>query len=345
MNRKKQRPRPFWPWLLGLSFALGLAGAAALAWMWHALERYEAATPEAAILACIRQVQQGGAAAEPPYELLPGRFCSEQDYWAAAKKRLEPLPQKRDELRFFRAGEAGGARYTVAAEGGEPVEFLLYPKEEGWQAWPLVPALPDHTVTAPAEVSLKINGIPLGDAERVGSAAAPGFEALGETAPQVYTYQVSGLLAEPELTAQSEQGDCRVEWSGERTARVEIAPGGGEAEGLAAFLDRAARAYAAFVSADLPFRELSPLLVADTEFYHSLRTFDSRWYVSHDSAAVENLSVTGLAAAGEGAASGTVSFTYVVKKEGLKPRSYHSCYRMHAVRQEGEWKLLGLEVQ
>lgn len=345
MAEKKRNARPFWPRLLGLALALTLAGGAALAWMWRALERYEAATPEASILSCIRAVQAGGEAPEPPYELLPGRFGSEKDYWAAAEKQLAALPASRDELRFFRTAQGEAVRYTVTAQEGQKAEFLLYPQQGGWRAWPIVPALPDYSFTAPATARLWVNGVPLSYAEKVGGAAAPGFEALGETAPQVYTYQVSGLLAPPELTAESDEGECLVEWSGERAAHVEVRLAGEAADELAAFLERAARVYAAFVSSDAAFSELSPLLVKDTAFYHDLRTFDSHWYVSHDSVEFEEMQVLELASAGGEAASGTVSFTYVVKKEGLKPRSYPSCYRMCAVRRDGAWRLLALQVK
>ena len=54
--RYASRPRPFWPWLLGFALVLCAVGAAGLAVLWGALERYEAATPEAAILRSRRKV-------------------------------------------------------------------------------------------------------------------------------------------------------------------------------------------------------------------------------------------------------------------------------------------------
>ena len=54
--RYASRPRPFWPWLLGFALVLCAVGAAGLAVLWGALERYEAATPEAAILRSVKAV-------------------------------------------------------------------------------------------------------------------------------------------------------------------------------------------------------------------------------------------------------------------------------------------------
>ena len=169
--------------LLGLALALTLAGGAALAWMWRALERYEAATPEASILSCIRAVQAGGEAPEPPYELLPGRFGSEKDYWAAAEKQLAALPASRDELRFFRTAQGEAVRYTVTAQEGQKAEFLLYPQQGGWRAWPIVPALPDYSFTAPATARLWVNGVPLSDAEKVGGAASGLIDTIKSARP------------------------------------------------------------------------------------------------------------------------------------------------------------------
>ena len=118
-----------------------------------------------------------------------------------------------------------------------------------------------------------------------------------------------------------------------------------DAAALEGFFDRTARVYARYVSADASFAELQGALVGDTEFYNSLRTFDSSWYVSHDSTAFEDFSVSELESLGPDAAAGTVRFTYMVYKEGLRPRSYPSVYRMYAVRGENGWKLLDLQVQ
>ena len=66
---------------------------------------------EAAILNCIRAVQAGGEAPELPYELPPGRFCSEKDYWAVAEsswRRCRPAATSC----AFSARRRGGGRAT-----------------------------------------------------------------------------------------------------------------------------------------------------------------------------------------------------------------------------------------
>ena len=143
----------------------------------------------------------------------------------------------------------------------------------------------------------------------------------------------------------SEAGSCLVEWETPLKAVVTVEPSGEDAASLEDFLGRTARLYARYVSADVSFAELREVLVPGTGFYNGLRTFDSSWYVSHDSTDFEDFSVSQLEAFGPDAAAGTVRFTYMVYKEGLRPRSYPSVYRMYAVRQENGWKLLDLQVQ
>lgn len=341
------RPRPFWPWPVGFALVLFALGGAALAMLWGALERYEAATPEAAILRSVQAVQAGEVKEEDvPAAVLPGRFATAAQYLEEARALLEGLPTDRDSLRFVRRGEAGGAEeYVVVDEEGGRAEFLLFPEEKGWRAWPRVQALSTVTIRAPKGVALTVDGRPLEESERSETAAVPGFEALGEAAPQQCVWQVEGLLEQPEVTAQSEAGSCRVEWETPLSAVVTVEPNAQDAASLEEFLDRTARVYARYVSADASFAELKGALVQDTEFYNSLRTFDSSWYVSHDSTAFEEFSVSELESLGPDAAAGTVRFTYMVYKEGLRPRSYPSVYRMYAVREGEGWKLLDLQVQ
>ena len=341
------RPRPFWPWPVGFALVLFALGGAALAVLWGALERYEAATPEAAILRSVQAVQAGEVKEEDvPAAVLPGRFATAAQYLKEARALLEGLPTDRDSLRFVRRGEAGGAEeYVVVDEEGGRAEFLLFPEEKGWRAWPRVQALSTVTIRAPKGVALTVDGRPLEESERSETAAVPGFEALGEAAPQQCVWQVEGLLEQPEVTAQSEAGSCRVEWETPLSAVVTVEPNGQDAASLEEFLDRTARVYARYVSADASFAELKGALVPGTEFYNSLRTFDSSWYVSHDSTAFEEFSVSELESLGPDAAAGTVRFTYMVYKTGLRPRSYPSVYRMYAVREGEGWKLLDLQVQ
>lgn len=341
------RPRPFWPWPVGFALVLCAAGAAALAVLWGALVRYEAATPEAAILRSVQAVQTDSVKEEDvPAAMLPGRFATAAQYLEEARALLDGLPADRDSLRFVRKGETDGAEeYVVVDDEGGRTEFLLFPVEEGWQAWPRVQALSAVTIHAPRSVSVSVDGQPLSEAELSGTAAAAGFEALGDGAPQECTWLVEGLLEEPQVTAESGEGVCRVEWETPLCAVVTVEPDADAAAALQSFFDRTARVYARYVSADASFAELKGALVPDTDFYNSLRTFDSSWYVSHDSTAFEEFSVSELESLGPDAAAGTVRFTYMVYKEGLRPRSYPSVYRMYAVREGSGWKLLDLQVQ
>lgn len=338
------RPRPFWPKALTFGLICCAAGGAALFWLWGALERYEASTPEAAILRNIQMVQ-GDVEYEVPADLLPSRFANAQQYRAAARDLVGQMPAQRDELRFLKKESGDVVRYIVEDEDGTRADFVLYPKENGWDAWLQVPSLAAVTVRAPEGVALALDGLRLDEDEPAQTQPVPGFEELGEQAPRQCVWQVEGLLELPELAAQSELGACTVQWETPLSATVTVQPDDRDAAELEAFFGDCARRYARYVSADLSFGELSGRLVRDTQLYESLRTFDSSWYVSHDSTDFEEFAISELVWHGPDAASGTVRFNYIVYKQGLRPRSYPSEYRMHAVRQDGGWKLLNLQVQ
>ena len=236
-----------------------------------------------------------------------------------------------------------GAKFSKDRSGYFRVDSIT--RGANWNGATRSPlTLPEVDVRA-GDYIVAVDGRPLEQSELSETTAVPGFEALGETAPQECVWQVEGLLEQPEVTAQSEAGDCRVEWKTPLNAVVTVEPDTEDAVALQDFFDRTARVYARYVSADASFAELKGSLVPDTEFYNSLRTFDSSWYVSHDSTAFEDFSVSELQSFGPDAAAGTVRFTYMVYKEGLRPRSYASVYRMYAVRDGGGWKLLDLQVQ
>ena len=342
------RPRPFWPWLAGFALVLFALGAAGLALLWGALERYETSTPEAAILRCVQQARAGGLQQEEvPADMVPSRFATARQYLDEAQELLAGMPADRDSLRFVQKGEgAGGAvDYTVVDDEGIRTEFVLFPGGGGWQAWPRVQTLAAVTIRAPGTARVFVDGIPLEEQELDSSAAVPGFSALGEGAPEQRTWRVEGLLEAPQVTAESGEGACSVTWETPLQAVVTVAPEADAAASLESFFGAVARVYARYVSNDASFAELKGSLVPDTQFYNSLRTFDSSWYVSHDSTDFEDLSVSELESFGPDAAAGTVRFTYMVYKTGLRPRSYPSEYRMYAVRGEDGWKLLDLQVQ
>ena len=94
------RPRPFWPWPVGFALVLCALGAAALAVLWAALVRYEAATPEAAILRSVQAVQGNALKEEDvPEAMLPGRFATAGQYLEEARALLNAIDlYVRDEL-------------------------------------------------------------------------------------------------------------------------------------------------------------------------------------------------------------------------------------------------------
>lgn len=341
MNKPKQKSR-FWVFLLAL-FLVGLAaGAFLLNYLWDKLEIYQKTTPQYAILQSIQQLQAGNATGEVPSQLLPNQFATQADYWRAAAAQTERLHTEYDALRFYSGGQVGETRYTVL-DGEIKVEFLLLAEGSGWQAWPVVSAEYSCTVQAPAGVSVFADGVLLAEQAQPKSEAVAGFEEA-KTQPEVLTYQLTELFAQPTLEVSCDWGICEIVWSDETAAQITVYPIEAQQTELYAFFEKVAKVYANFVSQDATFAQLSPHLLPDTTFYKNLRGFDNSWYVTHDSVVFENFTLENLVMEGQGLASAEASFDYIVKKEGLSNREYPSHYRLCAARNEDGWKLLNLQI-
>ena len=346
MARTKKRPAAFRRGLALWALLLALAGGLGLALLWGALERYEQSTPEHAILALVQTARAGDdAALAQAAGFAPQGMATVESWAGAARAALADIPEDRDRLAFVKGEQAGDSlAYALAVDGTVAARFTLTRQGEGWRAAPDLATLPDYTLTAPAGVELTVNGVPLDPAAGEDSPAA-GFEDMGDAAPRVVRWTVSGLYAAPQVTATSNGAACPVVRDEEKHTVTAGLPEdeAGRAE-AAQFLETAAKQYAQFISEDVSLTQLARILYPDTSLHKGLKGYYVGWYVTHTGVRFDDLKIENVVAAGPDAWTGDVSFTFVVTKPGLEDRKYPSRYHMAVVRAGGAWKLVSLDV-
>lgn len=352
MKREKPKKKRF---LRGLAllWAVGLAvGAAGLGWLWLALDRYEASTPEAAVRWYLGRVERGewdALYAESGFAESgqPG----EAEYTAYLKAVYKALPE---DPRLVRTGEEGGAVYQLCgADGKEVARLELTSAPEGekyaYRVRTKAEYLDPIVVELPQGAQLLADGVPLPDSALRGAETAKGYEDLpeGQTAPQLLRYELTGRLTLPELTLpEGQQGEYAISGPDEtgrqlvyQVSRQLSAQQREEASDLA---QRAAKTYAAFVTQDATRQELNAFLLPGTPFYRSMQQFYNGWYVEHTGYDYRNVVCDAFESAGENAFSARVSFDYVVLR-GAKEYLYPSSYRLYFLRTEQGWRLVRLD--
>ena len=332
--------------LAGWAALLAVAGGVLLTLLWGALEQYELSTPEHAILSLVELARSADdQTLADAAGFVPEGVATLESWAGAARAALADIPGDRDRLAFVKGDKQGDAvGYALAVDGKVTPRFTLTAVNGGWQAAPALTTLPAYTVTAPAGVTMRVNGVAL-DAAAGTDSPADGFADMGDAAPRVVSWTVDGLYAAPQITAEQDGAVCPVTRDDKKHSAAAGMPEdeAGRAE-AAAFLEQAAKQYAQFISEDVSFSQLARILYPDTALYKGLRGYYVGWYVTHTGVRFDDLKVENVAAVSPDAWTGDVSFTFVVTKPGLEDRKYPSQYHIAAVRQDGGWKVVSLDV-
>ncbi len=337
---KKARPSRFRRGLLFYFLALLAVGAVALVFLWFALGRYEAATPQY----CIRQFLAKAAAGELEPAEPTGPFTDPAAYTALLQQQAAALPADPGLYRT-RAFEDGSIQWEVRGEDGScALRLLLTPREGGgWQAVPQPELLPPVTLRAPQGVQLTVNGRPLTADYCTGQEPVHGFEALGEEAPMTQVFLLEGLLAAPQITAQGPGGqDCPISGDAENGYQAMLPPTPEEAPALQQAAAKVTGIYAAFITEDATLTDLSAVCLHNTPFWAAVSTFYNHWYVKHDSSRIENLEFEQLYLVAPNAFCAELSFEDVILRKGKEdrfPARYHLCL----LQTDSGWKLASLE--
>ncbi len=284
----------FWKGL-GLFFVGMLVLTAVLcALLWQALKKYEAGTPAAAMRRYLVQVQQQEY--DQLYEasgFTPTEFTGKEEY-IAYLKRLYDGQNLSQAIFNQRTGGADGRRlYAVMANGSPIADLDVWQETENgpWQVRTHLDLDGWYEVLAPEDTDVWVNGVLLAP-EEADTTLAPAYAGLPETVsgPQMTLYRVTGVLGEPDVTAEDENGRCAVEQSDPEEGEdaplgvytVLLKPDEKTAKTYKALAQQAAETYATFISQDTDRSVMLAQLIYGSEFHKRVASYNI-WYAEHTS--------------------------------------------------------------
>lgn len=337
--------------LLVLFLACCLLIAGALVWLYKALQTYEATTPNAALATYFKRLAAGEL---ETIHAESGFTPTRWNTWAHYDAFITQLFENPSNGYTWRATagqtEDGGKLWQVYA-GAEPLgKVALYEgagQNGGWRVSVPMSYCKSRTVSAPGHVTVYVNGEALLPQDASETRPLAEFDGLEEPAlmPKTLDYVLEPMLFEPDIKAMAPNGSpclmLRGETDTDLVAKVVLPPE--DEAAMAARLEAAARLHALYITGDAAFDEVQGCLYPGTDFYHRLRTFDSQWYVDHDSASFREVEVTNIESHAEDSFTGNIHFVYQIHR-GTHLHEFPSAYRMSFTLRDGTWQLVQLQV-
>ncbi len=342
MEKSKKKHTKFFTaaWIVTAFFAL-IIGITLIV-LWNFLSAFEKSDPRYYIDEVVNAIEEkryDDAAALSHFE--ESKFFSKSQYTSYIKdtlgegtelKVMEAKSEKEGEKVYRVKGAKGELRFSLTEQPdtlGFGLSSYTVKQELGESgSW---------KITAPDNVPVLVNGIELDESYRADEAVWPAqFNTLHDTslAPRLAVYRVD--VSGAEVQVDYSEKDC--------TAQISLIKADVPQDRSDAIL-QAAKTYARFVSGDATLTNVAQLLYTDTEFYDSVKTYSSYWYISHDSAEFENLKILNYTEYGEDAFSAEVTFDYHVRRaRGNIDKTYPTHYRVSFAKIDGAIRVVNIEV-
>ncbi|MBP3266602.1 MAG: hypothetical protein J6I66_04880 [Lachnospiraceae bacterium] len=208
---------------------------------------------------------------------------------------------------------------------------------------------PGHIhISAPDNVSLMINGIEYSGEGTIGM-EPPAQRFIGdyEELPRINEYEVDGFYYLPDVAAISADGTnlpvlCDMNT---HTYYVDYPRDSAYREEVEELAKEAVGAYANFVSGDLPEGELRKYFTANNIFLYYMEHAELKWFTRHRASEIHSAEVVDFIAY-----SDDVCYCEVIVEQYLtmewgpnEPEVITTDGKFYFVKQNGEWKVLGIE--
>ncbi len=345
---KKNKISIFSIFLLILTTSLSVITVFSLNYLWNYLEAYEKQNPTRISENYAQKLLDGDFS----QIIATGGFQTNEFNDEKALSKYINLLANGDisSIRVFKTGNNGKTlNYGIFCGEKEILSFSLSPDGKkdkfGLESWKIstqkITGKKHAKIIAPKGAKVYIDKKIVSDKylkENLYSINAYSVLLQKELAPQFSTYEVSGLLNEPEISAVLENGEkCKISnQDGSFLAYPEISKDfENEAKKI---VQNTAIKYATYTTQDTSFDELSTYLFKESEFYKKIKDFKNEWQPEH-TFEYTNVAVTNIIKYDESHFTADISFKYTLKRK-YRENSYDVNYSTAFIKSNGQWKLV-----
>ena len=346
---KKRKKTRFWKGLSVYAVLLIAVVAVGLWFFYSFLEKYEAATPNAALERYLTWVSM------EDYESIYESSGFEESHLNTKEQYIHYFKNLYDNaddlsLREQVTTDDSVHRYSLYSGKEKLSNIVLARDPEGdgssWYVSTELQYQEPFTVIASGDVRLSVNGTEINllqlKATEIQKSVFPTVEDAEITLPVIQQYTIEGLLNPPTVTALTLGGEeCIVKQDGQ-TIPVFAPATDTQQKELEDLAIEAATTYARFVARDASRTTLLEYVHKDSELYQTIRNFSNVWFNTHEGYDFHDIAVSAFNRYSSDDFTCIVSFQPTYLFEGETVTAAPVNYRMTFLYTEDAWMLYSL---
>lgn len=320
---------------------------------WKYLECYEKSVQTAPIKNFIAQLQSENyedalAACDDNHE-----FFSDSE--VLKEYAEENFSGKLKNLRYLKSSSEesdGSVLYNVYSDETKILTVSVVKSDEkvgfGLYSYKLknieVKYIDDITVCAPADAVVYVNGNVLDRSYAKVKLLDDMFMGISEDeCPSMLIYSIGGCVSYPEIAVVVDTKTVlEAKDTSDRFNLTYLIPCNKEEKNsLEEFSLTVGKAYADFITGDMPKETLLSYIYSKSDFYNDMKEYDNSWYGSHSGVKYENIEISDINIYGEGFASVNIKMLQTMKRGG-KDMSFDLDYTISYIYTGNDWKVVNI---
>ena len=207
----------------------------------------------------------------------------------------------------------------------------------------------EYTITAPSDVSIVINDLPIDTKYLTDEKQVIASFAQVQTDPITYVkYKISDFNYIVTLTAQdASKSELVIEKDDAKyTYTISKVPSEAIKTEITAFATKVSKAYSVYTTLRYsPFRNLSVLLYPNTAFFNYIHTYGNEWNYTYTVDRYENLEIKNFIKYSETEYSCDISYKYVILRSTGVEKSFPVSWRYYVTKKTGTWLVADMRPQ